>query len=281
MSKYDNGFNKMDEHPPLLTFAYIGTDDVYLKKLAYLAKLAEPENWRYENPNWINKPDRCEFGVLYQYIHHTFTKALEEGGVLETETHAIFNTGLITTMGEEIFMFFEPNKFHESNNRLPKWFFTTFLEESHHEIPHNVRGKLPTHVNYFKDSPQDLYFDPTLTIHGNTRHIVEDGYERIPKLFQSLPKETLITILEGAKTVLQKRILRNNRLAVPQYYNKEVMYLLPLKLGDDIIIPLAVELNEDSYRINTILTNDMAYCNARLVMKPESNWLKTPGDLSK
>ncbi|PXC43252.1 hypothetical protein C9762_16605, partial [Listeria monocytogenes] len=29
----------------------------------------------------------------------------------------------------------------------------------------------------------------------------------------------------------------------------------------------------DRYRINTILTPGMAYCNARLIMKPESNWL--------
>lgn len=272
----NNEFNKMEEHPPLFSFAYIGSEEIYLKKLAYLSNLAEPENWKYKNPNWSNKPEKCKYGVLYQYIHHTFSKAYEEEKVLETGLCAVLNTGLITTMGEEIFMFFEPNKYHQSNAKSPKWFFTTFLEESNHEIPKSIRDKLPKYVNYFKDSPQNLYFDPTLPIHGNTRHIIEDGFDRIPKMFQSLPKETIITILEGAKIVLQKRILRNNRLAVPQYYNKQVMYLLPLKLGDDIIIPLAVELNDNSYRINTILTNDMAYCNARLVMKPESNWLKMP-----
>ncbi len=51
------------------------------------------------------------------------------------------------------------------------------------------------------------------------------------------------------------------------------MYLAPLMIGKEVV-PVAIERNDDTYRINTILTPGMAYCNARLVMKPESNWLK-------
>lgn len=68
------------------------------------------------------------------------------------------------------------------------------------------------------------------------------------------------------------RISRNFRWIAPQFYNGKITYLAPLVFGKDII-PLAIERTSDTYRANTILTQSMAYCNARLIARPESNWL--------
>ena len=56
------------------------------------------------------------------------------------------------------------------------------------------------------------------------------------------------------------------------------MYLMPIDIHLDdskkITLALAIEKTEvGTYRANTIFTLDMAYPKARLIMKPESNWL--------
>ena len=51
------------------------------------------------------------------------------------------------------------------------------------------------------------------------------------------------------------------------------MYLLPINL-DGTNMALAVEKINQRYRANTIFTIEMAYKNARLLMKPEADWLE-------
>ena len=56
------------------------------------------------------------------------------------------------------------------------------------------------------------------------------------------------------------------------------MYLVPIKIpkndGTYEIMALAVEKTDtEQYRANTIFTKEIAYEKARLLMKPESNWL--------
>lgn len=274
----DDNYNKMDEHPPLRTFAYIGTREQFLKKIHYLAQLAEEENWSYDDPAHLDSLSQ-KYGVLYQYIQHTFAKAKEDNLVVTTENYAIFNTGLFSRIGQkEIYMLFSKNKFVQvldekgQNKQIPEWFFNSFFISSAHEIPTELRAVLPPYINYFSGNEVLMYFDPTLPIDGNIEHIVEDNFDRLPFQLQSLDVTIINQIIESGKDSMLKRVKRNNRLVVPQYYNKKIMYLAPLKFGNEYI-PLAIEKHDKTYRINTILTQGMAYCNARLITKPESNWL--------
>lgn len=262
----DRNYNQMTEHPPLRTFAFIGVSDVWGRKLRYLANLAEEENWYYDNPSG-RTDEFADVGVLHQYIMHTFSKSEEESLILMDEEHAIFNTGLLSKHGEEIFMLFTRNERDE-----PKWYHKSFYVASAHEIPIKFRDKLPEYVDYFKNEPSSLYFDTSLPINGSVSHIIDDNMDRLPASLQQLPKELVSDVVNSVANNMKKRISRNNRLVVPQYYNKRIMYLAPLKFGNDYIA-LALERHGDSYRINTVLTPGMAYCNARLIMKPESNWL--------
>lgn len=65
---------------------------------------------------------------------------------------------------------------------------------------------------------------------------------------------------------------RNYRIAVPQYYKGKVTYLLPVTI-DNQLMSVAVESINGRYRVNTIFTLEMAYKNARLLMKPEVDWI--------
>ncbi len=267
----DRNYNLMEEIPPLRKYAYIGSRIEFMRKLKYLASQAEQESWYYDHPSY--SPEEKEYAVLYSYILHTFSKAYDENKLYETETHSIFNTGLLTKMGQELYMLFERNtRYVTDPENNPKWYFKIFVIPSSHEIPSEMRAHLPEHVDYFESCPSDLYFDTKLKITSNLYHVLIDNRERLPDGAQTFPDEVLLQIVEAAESQMKKRILRNNRLVVPQYYNKKIMYLAPLMIGKEIV-PVAIERNGDTYRINTVLTPGMAYCNARLIMKPESNWL--------
>ena len=61
-------------------------------------------------------------------------------------------------------------------------------------------------------------------------------------------------------------------------YLGKIMFLLPvyIHINDEktITLAIAIEKNENgTYRANTIFDLDTAYKKARLVTKPESNWL--------
>lgn len=266
----------MSSQAPLSSFSILPS---FVAKLNFLAThLAEPEDWEYES-GFVSQNDNPQFrqlrkkvGVLYQYIHHTFSKAQLENKVVLTDdlNNAIMNTGLLTNSGEEIFMLFTKNS-DTSDPR--KYVLTGFYRESAHEIPVTLRAKLPTHIDYFENCAEDIYFNTGWNINANVEHIIDDNFDRLPETLKSIgDKQLIVTTLSALILTMRKRILRNHRLIVPQYYNHKIMYLAPLKYGNDIIT-LAIEKHDGTYRANTILTMGMAYCNARLIAKPESNWL--------
>lgn len=137
-------------------------------------------------------------------------------------------------------------------------------------------SEIPNLITY-TESYTDFNFNPTLKLIINSDHILDDNWERIHSVVP-LPKNLVKTLVIGAVEEVKKKIKRNTRLAVPQFYNNKIMYLLPiiLPIDDDesVTMALAIEKTEnDQYRANTIFTKEMAYEKARLLMKPESNWL--------
>ena len=93
-------------------------------------------------------------------------------------------------------------------------------------------------------------------------------------------KRRLINRLDDAIELAQKRVEWNFKTAVPAFYpTKNTMsLLLPLDLteNDQPDVALVVELMESgAYIGQTILTMKMAYNNARLICRPDSDWLNT------
>ena len=95
--------------------------------------------------------------------------------------------------------------------------------------------------------------------------------------------EDVYSDLESAfRNAVRKAVMRvswNYRTAIPVYFptNRKMSILLPLTFSNetDAEIALVVEKNPISsrYIAPTILNLSMAYSNARLVCKPESDWL--------
>lgn len=103
------------------------------------------------------------------------------------------------------------------------------------------------------------------------RNIIEEDYKI---------RRRLIHRLDDAIELAQKRVEWNFKTAVPAYYpTKDTMsLLLPLDLTEDESpdVALVVELTDSgAYIGQTILTMRMAYNNARLICRPDSDWLNT------
>jgi hypothetical protein len=134
---------------------------------------------------------------------------------------------------------------------------------------------LPERAGYFND-PGELIFDYRCTIRSNKQHILVDNRNRLPIEYQVAEKyEVLIRQFDGAVAETEKKLSANYKLAVPQYYQNKMQLLIPLCLtGNTPELALAIEKQGAVYIGRTCLTLEMAYNNARLIVKPETDWLR-------
>ncbi|WP_293576274.1 DUF3825 domain-containing protein [Prevotella sp.] len=96
-------------------------------------------------------------------------------------------------------------------------------------------------------------------------------------------KQFVTTRFRNAVTVALARVAWNYKTAIPVYYPtaKKLQLLLPLALEDKKRIDVALVCNHvykpeervNNYEGRTIFTLQMAYNNARLITRPDSDWL--------
>lgn len=232
-------------------------------KLRYLSSIAEEENWDYADKNDVHP-------ILFQYIFHTFNRLVKENKVkIYNDEVAIFNTGLLTKNGEDIYGLFK----RTSDDSRQKWYLDSFYKESDRTLI--AFRPLPEVANYYESTngePIDCFYDSNLEIQCNIDHILDERIDRMPEMFKQFDSQTQQYIFSGALSKLKKKLKRNPRLAVPQIYKDKMTYLLPMEICGTTVA-LAVEKIDSIYRANTLFTLEMAYTNARLLATPDSNWL--------
>lgn len=256
------------------------------QSLDELEELAIAENWKYTNYSNHNNEKNP---ILHQYINHTLSRLLaERDAAPEDEKQRIlyidndilcFNTGLYTKEYQEVFAYFKKNK----NEGRQEWFFNSFLKSTANEIMH-IYPK-PRRAKYFSDI-HELIYDYKLELDPQLDHILSDenNKERLPNSIKNLPLISQIAIFEGSIKIALKKISANYKVAVPQYYGGGVQFLIPLTIDiinkpNEVDLVLAVKKIKSTegnyyYKGYTALTMDMAYNNARLIAKIDSDWLK-------
>jgi len=279
---------KLDTRYPLQRFAWLGVEEQMIEDLR---QRVLDENWDYRT-----SPSGKRNEILYNYIHFTFARLMEEDrGRAPAERKiriredlkdhtplAVFNTGLVDKRYESVYALFEPN----DRGRSPRWKFMAFC------IPGEDAGKLlsmyfnplPMPARYFT-STSELLYDPDAPLHPDYRHILTEDRERLPKellqrvegMDQVRAEKALKMYLDQAIELARKRARWNFKTAIPHYFPtlKRLDFLLPLCLLDDktVNVALAVQRTETGYLGNTILPLDWAYKSARLVCRPDSDWL--------
>lgn len=252
----------------LFDFAFFPKYDSVIQHLA--ENLADKEEWNY--------PGSHNFPILKNYLEFTFRKLKQEKKVSYTADNKFccFNTGLVTNNLEDIFVFFEKYK-NPKPDYTTQYCFKAFLKKSDNVLLRHFSQNLPDIANFF-EKPELLIFNPTCELIPDIDHIIQDNILRFPMHLQSADDAERRRQLSGAIDEVKKKVRTNYKIAIPQFYDGKIQLLLPLCLTSGSPNPdLALvvhRLDEKLYTTRTCLTLRMAYNNARLIVKPQSEWLK-------
>lgn len=275
-------------------------------------RLQSEDDSNLNNPNWdkrlkiVRNTDNT-FGIP------RFDKASNTRIFEYPDNILLFNTGLVDDLYEPVYAVFYSNTHGEA-----PWKFHKFISGSGEDNDHMFLAKLygdkfPLPAKYYKSTLQ-LVYDITKPIAAyNWSHII-DRCNRLPIEF--LEDNCTKEIDESRDTegnidykLLSEKIKKNHRVhrqiqnrikdavehalkrvewnfktAIPIYYpgGKDISLLLPLSLmGENNKIDAALVLESDAttYIAHTILKLNMAYANARLITRPDSDWL-TPANIT-
>ena len=232
----------------------------YNKRMEELAAMALPEPWSFKG--------RDDNSILKNYLRYTFWKLREENKIVANEKYTLFNTGLFTPYYEAIYVYGEANDGDE-----PGWKFKGFLTE--YDLGAAGVANFPERADYFAD-PSLLVFDWHCKINVQYKHILDDEENRSRLPDNVINYDRPLEVLKGVIDTAVKRVMANYILAVPHYFHKQIQLLIPLCFGKEDKPDLALVLSKmpgGYYQAHSCLTLEMAYMDARLIAKPESNWL--------
>lgn len=275
-----------------------------------LTGMALPEKWFFgEEP-----PPSRPYPILANYLRYTFYKLKIDGKVVENRDWATFNTGLVDELFDPIYALFQRNdretppwKFSAfcvpGKGPAGKQLTSIFAPlpppahyfSSMHDMLLDTSQEI--HVDYehvILDGVERDRFPFEFLVQFSPRGFDLIDYRKLPspereeylkRLRGAIDNDLRCTRmiknrLEDAKVLAEKRTRWNFKTAIPQYYPRlNIMsLLLPLALVDDekVDISLVVTRNPSgSYQGRTVLPLNLAYMNARLVCRPDSDWLTT------
>ena len=279
---------EIDWRYPLQRFAYLGGEE----ELVHQLKAATlDEDWDYRTSK-----SRKPLEILYNYLQFTFAKLVDEDRGIPAKDRKIrirtdlkdhvplaaFNTGLVDKRYESVFALFDRN----DPGRQQQWKFLAFCTagEDAGKLLSRYFNPLPGPARYFSHASELLY-DPDAALHPDYTHILSENRDRLPydlvRLVDQLEpvkaENVLKMHIDRAIDLARKRTRWNFKTAIPHYFPtlKRLDFLLPLCLLDDstVDVALAVQRTETGYIGATILPLDWAYKSARLVCRPDSDWL--------
>jgi hypothetical protein len=290
--------------PRILFWAYI---DDFRQTINDLKDLALKERWYYKTQD-----PAYPFPILAKYLNYTFYRLTKEKNkILCTERYAAFNTGLVNKLYEPIYALLEKNR-HSGQEWYFHEFCVSGVGKAGKILASNF-NPLPQRAHYFKDPSELIYENNAPKPQLNWDHIILDNISRFPfELLEEYKPENFIfrdittmstiekeeyyrklavavendskkfrsiknRLSDSLETAL-KRIEWNFKTAIPMYYPRtnKMSLLLPLSLIDDDVIDLALvteRTQSGNYLGHTVLPLDWAYSNARLVTRPDSDWL--------
>lgn len=264
----------------LALFRFAERVSVSLGKFQHLSRIAEPEEWDYRESPTNTLP------ILSYYLHKTFDqlyvqeKVLYDEGDPTNSKRACFNTGLVTELQEEILGVFVRNPKSGETPLTPPWVLEGFFPSSDRHLASFAQTEFPL-ATYFT-TLTELFLDPKTRISLRLDHIILDNLDRFPARLRH--PDAARGALERAFRDAQRRLARNYKTAVPQFFHGQIHLLLPLALEEPTRVDRALVLHRHDkiYWAATIYYLDWAYREARVLAKPDKEWLhpvRTPGSV--
>lgn len=268
-----------------------------------LGRLAEEA--LYENWTFTNYPSKVSHPILKNYLENTYFQLVHQGKVFvnEDEEKMLFNTGLIDTAFNELFLVCDlvPNSARDTLFRQE--YRSPEIYKSSSRVFRNYSRNVPLPVATFYENPGDLLFNWEIAqqpdgINIADEHIFRDNMNRINlgirdsavrfNFDNSQDVSRCRQLFEGALKSSLELSKRNYKFVAPQFWPStgKLQFLMPIYLEGvqevrdgsrrDVLPPtvaLSMELVHGQYIGTTILTLDMAYQNARLIARPDGFWL--------
>lgn len=289
-------------------FAWMGDWGEFLKELS---DIALDENWTFKNSNGeIYENGLLKNYICNTFFR---LKKESKIYISDDNTFAVFNSGLVDKRYDDIYVCFEPYNgksnwkfcgFAAANNRslkkrirrlfsslpptaqyfekLEDLLFDSskdlYVDYEHILIDNIDRLPLSFLMNELRDNDEAM--DLLKQIKHSNMDVREKVYDELSELVETDSRtfRTLRNRLEDAVDIAKRRVKWNFRTAVPSYYpRKDTMsLLLPLCVINEsnADAALVVEMQDSGKYIGqTILTMEQAYVNARLICRPDSDWL--------
>ncbi len=243
--------------------------------------------WYFTNPKFENKY-RNKPPKLRNYLNYTFLRLkdleLQEPGryfVSSADNNWVcFNTGLQDRHAADLYAIFaryKPSPDHAAGKPAADWVYkgtATSREQAYHQ--HFARF-VPDLAWYSNDS-RDFIFNTEYSLDTEVfDHMFERAKER-SGFGPDASDESVRNYLRGSLENLIPKIRRNYKTAIPMYYieEKRMQLLLPFMSSNGRDIACFLVDRDDAnrcYHIKTILDVDQAYFAARLLTRPDKEWL--------
>jgi hypothetical protein len=294
----------------LQKWAWLGHYPDILKRLNSLA-LDEDWEFRHSQPN-PEKPFPILLSYLTYTFYRLKIEGKILVKRYNGQSYAAMNTGLVDKRYEPIYALFRPNQPGRSPDwQLEN--FCIAAEDSAGKTLVSHFNPLPQSAHYFTTFSDVLYDIESPEPQLDWEHIILENIDRIPhelvsercppdfnlrdansltfeergpyyRALRDAIKNNKATYraiknrMEDALELSLKRVRWNFKTAIPTYFPKsnKISLLLPLAIISDEKVDraLVVERTQSgNYLGHTILPLDWAYNNARLVCRPDSDWL--------
>jgi hypothetical protein len=289
MKAYRSLFKRFRDQSPETVFSHVyainGDFDEPLNMVARRTTDGS-EAWKFVQSRFASKYP-SSVPKLRNYLDYTFVRLqdLEEqqsGTYFRSSSDGewiCFNTGLQNIHQADllaVFQKYKPRTF-DDGRLTPDWVFKGCHAPNERPFRDHFGTDVPEIARYISDS-RDYVFDLSYRLE---RDVFDHLFERA-KLRAGMPNapdDVVRTYLRGALEGLVPKIKRNYKVAIPVWYveEKRMQLLLPFVSASDTTDISCFLMERDdtnkSYRIKTIFDLDQAYFSARLITRPDREWL--------
>lgn len=294
--RYKTLYRKYRDQPADQVFAHFHPEkdpltgdldfDAPFKKIA--AKTLEGDAaWNFTQSKFqskhLGKPPKLRNYLLYTFIRLRELEISDPGKYFilsEGRDWVCYNTGLQDHHAADLYSVFQkymPHPNQPPSKPVMDWVYRGTATARETVYRDHFGMTLPRLAWYSNDS-RDYIFNTDYAIDADVfDHMFERAKER-SGLPQEASDESVRNYLKGAIDNLIPKIKRNYKTAIPIYFieEKRMQLLLPFHStnGRDISCFL-VERDDTNrvYKIKTILDMDQAYFAARLITRPDKEWL--------
>jgi hypothetical protein len=296
MKAYDSLFRQYKDQPPATTFAHFypaknldGTLDFDLAFVEIARKTIDGvDAWRFQQQRFQDKYRHGDVPKLRNFLNYTFVRlqTLESecpGDYFHVSANAdwiCFNTGLQNAYGVDLVLAFQQYKAKAGDKQglaRPDWVYKGPWAANDAHYRKIFGNRVPKIAWYSKDS-HDFVFDTSYTLDKEAfDHLFERAKERAG--LPNASDEVVRNYLRGAIENLVPKILRNYKVAIPVYFveEKRMQMLLPFVSASDANEVSCFLVERDDvhrcYHLKTVFDLDQAYFSARLITRPDKDWL--------